>query len=126
MVNPQNNHCPVLSSQDLPIIMKSKHLVDISWAITSDRNIVPPFIFLHSLRLNMDTYIKFREEVALLWFEIVVAGSLYNWQQSAVLCHSGRRTLCCLSKYFCDNIIPNIWLLNSPDFNPLDYYEVRG
>ena len=23
----------------------------------------------------------------------------------------------------CDNITPNIWLPNSPDLNPLDYYE---
>ena len=45
--------------------------------ITSDGNIMLLFIFLRGLTLNIEIYIKYLEEVVLLWFKRVAAGELY-------------------------------------------------
>ena len=37
--------------------------------ITSDGDVIPPFIFPHGLTPNMETYIKYLEEVLLTWIE---------------------------------------------------------
>ena len=46
-VNSQNNHWLALSSQNVPILMKTKqpfHIMDFG-AVTSDGDVIPPFIF---------------------------------------------------------------------------------
>ena len=74
MVNSQNNCWLALSSQDVPIVMKTKHLVHVMvfGVVTSNGDVLPPFISPHSLRLN----IKCLEEVELSWIERVAAGNL--------------------------------------------------
>ena len=47
------------------------------------------------------------------------------WQQNSAPCHTNRKTQFQLSENFYNHIIPNIWLHNSSDCNPLDYY-VQG
>ena len=67
IVNSQNNHWLALSPQDVPIVMKSKHPVHIMvfGLVTSDGDIMPPFIFPHGLRFNTEAYIKCLEKVVL-------------------------------------------------------------
>ncbi len=49
--------------------MKPKHLVHIMMfgVVTTDGDIIPPFIFLQGLELNTEAYVKFLEEVMLPW-----------------------------------------------------------
>ena len=102
------------------ILMKTKHLIDIMMfgVVTSSGYIMPPFIFLHDLRLNMNTYIKCLEELVLPWIEKVAAGRPYVCQQDSALCYTSRRNPFWRSDNFSDHITR---LPNSPDSNPFDY-----
>ena len=55
--------------------------------VTSNGDIMPPFIFLHGFKLNMEIYIKFLEEVVLLWIKWVVAARPIIWQQDYTMPH---------------------------------------
>ena len=57
-------------------------------------DVLLPLIFSHSLRLNMDAFIKCLKEVVLSWIKRVGAGRRYNWQQDSAPCHSYRGTQC--------------------------------
>ena len=50
-------------------ISKTKHPV--FGVVTSNGDVIPPFIFPYSLRLNMEPYIKFQEEVMWPWIKRV-------------------------------------------------------
>ena len=68
MVNSQNNFSLALSSQDVLILLNTKYQVHIMvcGVVMSNSDVMPPFIFLHDLRLNMEDYTKCLEEVVLL------------------------------------------------------------
>ena len=59
MLNSQNNCWSTLSPQDVLILTKNQHQVHIKVfdVITSDGDIMPPFLFLHNIKLNMEAYI---------------------------------------------------------------------
>ena len=79
MVNSQNNHCLSLSPQDVPIIMKTKHPVHMVFeVVTSDGDVMPPFILPYCLTLNKEAFIKYLEEVGLNWMKRVAVDSTLN------------------------------------------------
>ena len=41
--------------------------------VTSDVDVMPPFIFPHGLRPNTEAYVKYPEEAVLPWIERVAA-----------------------------------------------------
>ena len=65
----------------ISILMKTKHLVHVMvfGVVSSDGNIMNPFIFPHGLILNANTDIKCLEEVVLYWIEREVDGRSYIW-----------------------------------------------
>ena len=60
--------------------------------VTSDGNVMLPFIFPHSIRFNTEAYIKCLEKVVQLWIEMVATGRLYVWQEDSAPCLTSRRT----------------------------------
>ena len=76
--------------------------------ISSDGDVMPPFIFQHSHTLNAEAYIKYLGEVVQFWIKRVVAGRPYIWKQDLVPWYTSRRTQCWLSENFCNHISPNI------------------
>ena len=48
--------------------------------VTSYSDIMPPSIFSHDLRLNMEAYIKCLEKVVLSWIKMVFARKPYIWR----------------------------------------------
>ena len=54
----QDNRWPFPPLQDEPRLIKTKHPVLVLWAVTSNGNFMPPFIFPHDLSLNMEADIK--------------------------------------------------------------------
>ena len=72
----------------------------------------------------METYIKCLEVVQ-AWMDRLGDGRFYVRQRHFTTCHTSRRSQSELLEDFCDQIPPNIWLSNSIDSNPLDYY-VKG
>ena len=99
----------------LLFMKKTKHPVHIIVfaVVTSNGDIMPPFVFLHGFKLNTEAYIKSMEEIVLFWIERVAAGRFCVWPHN----------LCWLWESFCDYITPKIKLINSPDCNPVYYYE---
>ena len=67
MVNSHSNRWLALSSQNVSVMMKTKHPVHIMMfeMVISNVNIMPPFIYPHGAWLNTETYIKYLEEVML-------------------------------------------------------------
>ena len=61
--------------------MKTKHLVNIMMfgKVTSNDDIMLPFIFPNGIRINMKAYIKCLEEVILPWIERKAAWKPYIW-----------------------------------------------
>ena len=57
------------------IVMKTKHPVHIMvfGVVSCDGDVMPPFIFLHGLNLNIEAYIKCLQKIVLLWIERVAA-----------------------------------------------------
>ena len=105
------------------ILMKVKSLADnmVFGMVTSDGDVIPPFIYPHGLRLNKEAYIKCLEGV-------VPTGST-GWLLEDPM--SGNRTLSHAHKQenpvlagvtFLQTYHLKIWLLNSPNCNSFDYY----
>ena len=87
-------------------LIKSKYPVDIRvfGVVTSDGDVMPLFIFSHSLTLNMEACIKCLEELVLPWIEKVVAARHYIKQPDSTLCQTCRRIEFWLWENFCDYI----------------------
>ena len=90
--------------------------------VTSDDNVITPFIFFERLWLKMEAHVKYLDKVMLPSIETVAARRPYLWQKDSAICHTIKRSQSWPWENFCDHIIPNIWLPNTSDFNPLDYY----
>ena len=58
--------------------MKIKH-IKVFGVVTSDCDVMPPFIFLYGLRLYIEAHIKCLEEVVLPRIERMAAGRFYVW-----------------------------------------------
>ena len=114
-----NIRCLYLFPQDVSDIDENHicRLHHSAWSVISDGVVMLPFIFPYGPTLNKEAYIKYLEEVLLSWTEMVAAVRLCYEQQDSALYHT--RTLCWLSKYFCNHITRKIWLPNYPDCNPL-------
>ena len=71
------------------ILMKTKHPVHIMvfGMVTSNVDIMPPFMFPCNFIHNTEAYIRYLEEVVLPGIENLAAGRLYIWQQDFVPCH---------------------------------------
>ena len=91
MVNSQNNCWLALSPQDVLILMKTKYQVHIRafGMVTSNGDLIPPFIFPYGIRLNKEAYIKCLEEIVMPWIkreEDPIS------DKRTVICDSSRRT----------------------------------
>ena len=60
------------------LLMKSRH--PIHMVVTNHGDIMLSFIIPHGLRLNMEVYIKWLEEIVLPWIKRVTAERSYIWQ----------------------------------------------
>ena len=71
------------SSQDVSVLMKTKHLIIIMvfGVINSDSDVMHPFIFSYGLRLNTEAYTKCQEAEVLTWIKRVAAGRSDNRTQ---------------------------------------------
>ena len=76
--------------------------------VISNGDVMPPFIFPRSLRLNMEAYIKCLKELVLSWIKRVVVERPYVWQQDAAQCYTNRRNQSWLKEDFYNHITPII------------------
>ena len=100
--------------------MKTKHPVMVFREVTSDSDVMSPFILLNGLTLNTETYIKCLTEVMLIYVERVAAGRPYACQHESAPNHASRRTQSWRWKKFMRLHHPSY--LVTPNSNPFDYY----
>ena len=95
------NRWLALSSQDVQIVLKIKHPVHIVvfGVVTSDGDVILPFIFLHGLRFNTLTYIMYLEAVVLPWNERMAAGRSYVWQQDFAMPYKQENPVLAIRKF---------------------------
>ena len=112
--------------EDRFILMKIKRWVHIMMfgVVTIDCDMMFPFIFPYSPRLNTKAYIKCLEKVVFPWIVKVASGRKFIWQQNSTPCHEIRKTQRWLSENFCYFFSPKIWLPISPYCNPLVWATV--
>ena len=118
MVNSQNNRLLVLSQQNVPISMKTKHPVSImvlGWSL----RMMTQYLHWSSNTASHSIWrpTSYQEEVGPTWIERMPAEDPTSDNRIA----PSRGAHCWLSKNFCDYITPNIWLPFSSDYDPLDY-----
>ena len=107
MVNSLNNRWFSLFSQDVRMVMRTKHAIYnvVFVVVTNDNDVMPSFIFLHILRLNMETDMKYQEGVELTWIGKVTDRNLF-WQQDCAPGHKSKKSLCWQRENFCDRLTP--------------------
>ena len=88
--------------------------------VTSDGDVMPPFIFGMSSGSTRRFKIKCFEKLVLPWIEIVLAGTPYVLQQHSARWNT-RKIQSWLSDNFCNHIIFDIWPLSFQDCNHHDY-----
>ena len=68
--------------------------------VTGNGDIILPFIFLHSLKLNIEAYLKYVEELVLFWIERVTDKRSYIWKPDSASYHTSKRTLVLTARKF--------------------------
>lgn len=85
-------------------LIKIKHTIIIFGIFTRDDDINPLLISPHSLRLNMQAYIKCLEVVALPWIRRAAASRLCIFQHDFASRHTNEKIRSWLSYHFCNLI----------------------
>ncbi|QQP36730.1 Uncharacterized protein FKW44_021914 [Caligus rogercresseyi] len=118
------NKCCIRNPHEVPIVAQTKFpaAVIVFGIISSDGDVMPPHFFPKGLRLDSEEYVALMRDVVAPWIKKVAAGRPYVFQQDSAPCHTSRKTQKWLSENLDDYTSPNIWLPNSPDCNPCDFY----
>ncbi|QQP52414.1 Uncharacterized protein FKW44_004561 [Caligus rogercresseyi] len=116
--NSQNNRCCVRNPHEVPIVAQTKFPA----AVIVFGDVMPPHFFPKGLRLDSEGYVALMRDVVAPWIKKVAARRPYVFQQDSAPCHTSRKTQKWLSENLDDYTSPNIWLPNSPDCNPCDFY----
>ena len=98
MVNSHKNHWVSLSSQDISILMKTKHPVHIMGfrMVTNNGDIMLPFIF---------PWRPTQEKVVLPWIKRVAAGRHYIWQQDYHMLHKQENLVMTVRKFLLHHLL---------------------
>ena len=95
-------------------LLKTKYPVQMIalWMVTSNGNVLPPFIFPNGLKLNIKAYTKSLEKEVPLWIKRVAARRPFIWQQDCTMPHKQKNLVWAVRKFLWA-YLPNIWLPNS-------------
>ena len=85
-------------------------------------DVMPPHFFRRGLRLKSDSYVELLITVVRHWMTRVANGRPYEWQQDSAPCHTSWKSKIWLLANYYVYATPNVWPINSPDLNPMDYY----
>ena len=120
----QKNRWFVYNQCGTPCIIKSKFskTVMVFGCVSWEGDVKSLHIFEQGLRLYSNCNVKLLETLVKLWLEMVAVGRPYVWQQDLVPCHTSKKGQKWLLENFYDFTLCNIWLLNSTNCNPINYY----
>ena len=81
MLNSQKNRWRPPFQNDVTIKIKPPVQLMVFGVVTNNGDVICPFKFQFSFRFNSNAFVKYLEEVVLIWIEKVVAERPYVWQQ---------------------------------------------
>ena len=110
--------------RDVPRVMKTKFpaTVMVFGVVSSEGHIMLPHIFVIGLKVNTKVYLDVLKSVVIPWFNQLVGGRPWTWQQNSAPTHKSKETQPWLQKEFYDFVPFFHWPPSSPDLNPLDYF----
>ena len=110
------------NNRDVPRVMKTKFpaTVMVFGVVSCEGHIMPPHIFKVSLKVNTEVYLDVLKSVVIPWWNQVVGGRPWVWQQDLAPAHKSKETQAWLQKECCDFVPFSHWPPSSPDLNPLD------
>ena len=95
--------------------------------VSNKGDVMPPYVFEASLRVNAEVYLNVMINIVKPWMDQVADGRPYIWQQDGAPAHTAKKV-----QDWCEaNLIlfwsKDVWPPSSPDLNPLDFFCVgRG
>ena len=88
----------------------------------SEGHIMPPHIFEVNLKVNTKVYLDVLKSVVIPWYNQVVGGRPWVWQQESAPAHKSKETQAWLQKKCYDFCTLLSLAPSSPDLNPLDNF----
>ena len=123
-VNRRNDRYLTDDIAEVPIVMHVKFPLNVMVlaVVSSEGDVMPPFIFEKGVKLNSDVYIDVLSTVVKPLMDEVAKGRPYVFQQDSAPCHASKKTQAWLLENVHSHWSPDLWPPNSPDLNPLDYF----
>ena len=111
------------NNRDVPRMIKTKFpaTVMVFGVVSSEVHILPPQLFEVSLKVNTKVYLDVLKSVVIPWFNQVVGGRPWVWEQDSAPTHNSKDTKAWLQKVCYDFVPFSHWPPSSPDLNPLHY-----
>ena len=112
------------NNRDMPRVMKTKFAatVMVFGVVSSEGHIMPPHIFEVGLKVNNKVYLDVLKSVVIPWYNLVVSGKPWVWQQDSAQAHKSKETKAWRQKECYDFVPFSRWPPSYPDLNPLDYF----
>ena len=123
-INRRNDRYLADNIEEVPIVMHVKFPLNVMVlaVVSSEGDVMPPFIFEKGVKLNSEVYIEVLNNVVKPWMHEVAKGRPYVFQQDSAPCHASKKTQAWLLENVYHHWSPELWPPNSPDLNPLDYF----
>ena len=95
------------NNRDVPRVMKTKFpaTVMVFGVASSEGHIMPPHIFEVGLKVNTKVYLDVLKSVGIPWYNRVVGGRPWVWQQDSAPPHKSKKTQAWLQKD-CYDFVP--------------------
>ena len=109
---------------DVPRVMKTKFPATVmAFGVNSSNgDVMPPYIFETSIRVNTEIYLHVMKTVVLFWIKQVVRDRPWVWQQDSAPSHVSNCSLTWLEEHCHDLVTKDKWPSSSSDLNPMDYF----
>ena len=109
------------NNRNVPRVMKTKFpaTVMVFSMVSSEGHIVPPHIFEVGLKVNIKVCLDVLKSVGIPWYNQVVGGRPWVWQQDSAPAHKSKETQAWLQME-CYDFVPFTQWPPSPDLNTLD------
>lgn len=122
--NRRNSRWICQSPAEAPPVTSSKKpaSVMVFSAITSEGHVMPPFFFDAGQTVTGSSYLQLLKDVVQPWIRLVIGDRPYTFQQDSAPAHTAKVVQNFLRSEFCRFWPKDLWLANSPDCNPCDFY----
>ena len=101
----QNHRWIATNNREMPRVMKFPATVMVFVVVSSEGHIMPPHIFEVGLKANTKVYLDVLKSERIPWYNQVVGGRPWVWQQDSAPAHKSKETQAWLQKE-CYDFVP--------------------